>query len=47
MTALFVKKVLNWWRILNAKLEYKDIRYKDELQSAIGDKNDLRVDLFL
>ena len=46
-TALFIKKVLNWWKILNVKSKGKDIRHRDEFEAVVSDKKDRRLDMLL
>lgn len=42
-TAIFINKVLTWWKILNVKSRYMDIRQNDNLQAAISDPCDERL----
>ncbi|GFO33315.1 transposable element p transposase [Plakobranchus ocellatus] len=46
-TAIFINKVLTWWKILNVKSQYMDVRKNDHLQAAIGDPNDERLETIL
>ncbi|GFO34950.1 transposable element p transposase [Plakobranchus ocellatus] len=46
-TAIFINKVLTWWKILNVKSQYMDVRQNDHLQAAIGDPNDERLETIL
>lgn len=46
-TALFIEKVLAWWKILNVKAKGMDGRHRDPLQAEISDPNDERLDTLL
>ena len=46
-TAIFINKVLTWWKILNVKSQYMDIRCNDDLQAAISDPCDERLETIL
>ncbi|KAL8614662.1 hypothetical protein ACOMHN_051114 [Nucella lapillus] len=46
-TAFFINKVLTWWKILNVKSQYMDIRRNDDLQAAISDPCDERLETLL
>jgi hypothetical protein len=46
-TAIFINKVLTWWKILNVKSQYMDIRRNDDLQAAISDPCDERLETIL
>lgn len=46
-TAIFIHKVLTWWKIVNVKSKYMDVRHNDGLQAAISDSCDTRLSTLL
>lgn len=46
-TAIFIGKVLKWWKILNVKSVGKDIRHRDPLEQVISDPFDERLNFIL
>lgn len=46
-TAVFIMKVLTWWKILNVKSRFMDDRRNDPLQAAVSDPEDGRLDTVL
>ena len=46
-TAIFIKKVITWWKILNVKSLYMDDRFRDPTLGAIYDPNDSRLQTIL
>ena len=46
-TAIFLKKVITWWKIVNVKALGADVRHNDPLQAAISDPHDKRLDYLL
>lgn len=46
-TAIFINKVLSWWKIVNVKSKDIDVRLRDELQAVISDPSDKRLDTLL
>ena len=46
-TAIFINKVLTWWKILNVKSRHMDTRHSDNLQAAVSDPSDERLETLL
>ena len=46
-TAIFLKKVITWWKIVNVKALGANVRHNDPLQAAISDPHDKRLDYLL
>ena len=46
-TALFLSKVITWWKICNVKGKGANVRHNDPLQAVISDPNDSRLDIIL
>lgn len=46
-TALFINKVLTWWKILNVKSLQIDKLHNDPLQAEIRSPNDTRLDFII
>ena len=46
-TAIFINKVLTWWKIVNVKAVGADVRHNDYLQAEIKSPDDKRLDLIL
>ena len=46
-TAIFIKKVLTWWKIINVKGPGAGIRHNDPLEEVIRDPRDTRLDFLL
>lgn len=46
-TAIFIMKVLTWWKILNVRSQFKDLRQNDCLQAAITVPDDERLTTIL
>lgn len=46
-TAIFIQKVLEWWKILNVKAVNMDVRKNDDLQAAVRDPHDPRLEKVL
>ena len=46
-TALFINKVLTWWKILNVKFLQIDKLSNDPLQAEIRSPNDTRLDFII
>ena len=42
-TVLFIRKVLNWWTILNVKSRFMDLRKKQSPQAVMSDSDDPRL----
>ena len=45
--AIFINKVIIWWKILNAKAIGADTRHNDPLQAVINNPDDNRLNLIL
>ena len=43
-TAIFIKKVLDWWKIVNVKGLGAGVRHNNELEDVIRDPSDTRLD---
>nr|XP_047135436.1 uncharacterized protein LOC124812623 [Hydra vulgaris] len=43
-TADFINIVVSWWKVLNVKGTGADVRFNDELQAVIRDRNDNRLE---
>ena len=46
-TAIFINKVIIWWKILNVKAIGADTRHNDPLQAVINNPDDNRLNLIL
>ena len=46
-TAIFIHKVLSWWKIVNVKSKYMHVRHNDSLQAAISNSCDTRLSTLL
>ena len=46
-TSIFINKVITWWKILNVRAKYMDVRHNDALQAAITDPCDERLETVL
>ena len=46
-TAIFIIKVLTWWKILNVRSNFQDSRLNDERLAPICDPKDKRLDTIL
>ena len=46
-TAIFIEKVLTWWKIINVRAFGADIRHRDPLQKVIDSSTDVRLDTIL
>ena len=44
-TAIFIKKVLTWWKIMNVKGTGADVRHRDPLEEVIRDPSDYRLNI--
>ena len=43
-TAIFIKKILMWWKIVNVKEKGLDVRFRDPLRAVISDVGDERLE---
>ena len=46
-TAIFLNKVITWWKIINVKGKGADVRHNDPLQAVTSDPHGSRLDIIL